>query len=70
MCDIKNQQIGIAVLTQLSIDIAFDSQCRRIFKSIDGGNTWPDWCKPVQTFAEIPLLVTGLEDTGRNSVRP
>ena len=61
MCDIKNQQIGIAVLTQLSIDIAFDSQCRWIFKSIDGGNTWPDWCKPVQTFAEIPLFVPGLQ---------
>ena len=61
MGNIENQQIGVAVLPQLAVDIAFNGQFRRCLKLINGNDTRAQRGKTVQAFAKIPLFMSGLQ---------
>ena len=68
MGNIKDKQTGAAVLPQFTVYIASDGQFGRILELVDGGDTWPDWCETVQTFAEVPLFVACLQIAGADIV--
>ncbi len=63
-----NQQVCGGILPQLAVDAGGDMQSRRKGDLVSSDDAGANGGKAVQTFAEIPLLVGGLQDTGRHIV--
>ena len=63
-----NQQVCGGVLPQLAVDTGGDMQGRWKGDLISGDDAGAHGSKAVQTLAEIPLLMGGLQDTGRHIV--
>ena len=68
MVNVKDQKLGVAVLAQLTIHIRADRQLWRVRNFIRRHDTWSHWQKSIQTFAEIPLLMTGLYISGTDII--
>lgn len=63
-----NQQVCGGILPQLPVDAGGNMQGRRKGDLISGDNTETHRGKAIQTLAEVPLLMSGLQDAGRHIV--
>src|SRR5699024_8932299 len=62
--DAGDQQAGIGALAQLPVDLGGDRESRREGNLVGGGDAGSHGGEAVQTLAEVPLLVGGLEPPG------